>query len=86
MILKIFPLTLLVLLPCLAVADNPISFSKAKKHLVKLYKANPAIGTFYCGCKIEWQDKKGIPNAESCGYTPRNPVTSSGNANGRRPS
>ncbi len=74
---------LLACLPGLVIADNPISFSKAKKHLVKLYKANPAIGTFYCGCRIEWQGKKGIPNAESCGYSPRKPVTSSGNANAR---
>ncbi len=76
-------LILLAFTPGMAIADNTISFSKAKTHLVKLYKANPAIGTFYCGCKIKWQGKKGAPNAESCGYLPRKPVTSSGKANAR---
>ncbi len=74
---------LLVCLPVLAIADKPISFGKAKKHLVTLYKANPDIKTFYCGCKIKWRGKKGIPDADSCGYSPRKPVTSSGKANAR---
>jgi endonuclease I len=42
-------------------ADQIMSFSKAKKHLVKMYKANPQETTFYCGCDIKWTDKKGAP-------------------------
>ncbi|SFO29310.1 deoxyribonuclease-1 [Candidatus Pantoea varia] len=30
-----------------------------------------APGSFYCGCKIQWQGKKGIPDLNSCGYQPR---------------
>lgn len=60
-----------------------LSFSQAKKQLVKLYQSNPDARTFYCGCKINWKGKKGVPDAESCGYSPRKPATSSGNANAR---
>ncbi|QHM72348.1 deoxyribonuclease I [Mixta intestinalis] len=30
-----------------------------------------APGSFYCGCKITWQEKKGIPDLASCGYQVR---------------
>ena len=65
----------------IALAENPISFSQAKKNLVKLYKANPDINTFYCDCDITWKGKKGAP--ESCGYTPRNERTKKGKVNKR---
>jgi deoxyribonuclease-1 len=85
LLLKLGLLTLLIsayVLPT-AHAEQIISFSKAKKHLVKLYKANPAAQTFYCGCDIKWKGKKGIPDAESCGYVPRNEFTKKGNVNQR---
>ena len=59
------------------------SFSKAKKQLVKMYQANPDAATFYCGCDIKWKGKKGAPDAQSCGYSPRNEVTKKGNINQR---
>ena len=64
-------------------AAEQLSFSQAKKVLVKLYQANPDATTFYCGCTIKWQGKKGIPDAKSCGYIPRKPVTNSGKKNVR---
>lgn len=51
--------------------------------MVKLYQTDPNAKTFYCDCKIEWKGKKGSPDAESCGYTPRKPITSSGKKNAR---
>ncbi|MTD37242.1 deoxyribonuclease I [Erwinia sp. CPCC 100877] len=44
-------------------------FSKAKAASVKLNADAP--GTFYCGCKISWKGKKGIPDLASCGYRVR---------------
>jgi len=63
--------------------DKVISFSSAKKQMVKIYQTNPNASTFYCECKIKWKGKKGIPNSESCGYTPRNELTKKGNVNKR---
>ena len=63
--------------------DKVISFSSAKKQMVKIYQTNPNASTFYCECKIMWKGKKGIPNSESCGYTPRNELTKKGNVNKR---
>lgn len=63
--------------------DQPLSFSKAKSELVKLYRQHPQARSFYCDCTIDWQGKKGIPNALSCGYQPRKPITRSGKANAR---
>ncbi|QFQ32574.1 deoxyribonuclease I [Buchnera aphidicola (Aphis fabae)] len=42
------------------------SFQKAKMLAIQIHKNAP--GTFYCGCKIIWHNKKGIPNLSSCGY------------------
>lgn len=59
-----------------------LNFSQAKKQLKALYKEYPS--TFYCGCDIEWvSPKKLVPNPESCGYSPRKPVTRKGNPNER---
>ncbi|MDP1057298.1 deoxyribonuclease I, partial [Klebsiella pneumoniae] len=46
------------------------SFSQAKAAGVKVNAAGP--GDFYCGCKIDWQWKKGVIDLESCGYKVRN--------------
>ena len=42
------------------------NFQKAKIIAIKIH--NKAPGTFYCGCKIIWHGKKGIPDLSSCGY------------------
>ena len=45
------------------------SFSQAKAAGVKVNADVP--GDFYCGCKIDWQGKKGVIDLESCGYKVR---------------
>jgi len=52
-----------------ALAAPPSSFSKAKKEAVKIYADHPT--SFYCGCDIRWQGKKGTPDLQSCGYQVR---------------
>ncbi|AEO08192.1 endonuclease [Buchnera aphidicola] len=42
------------------------NFYQAKLAAIKIHKNAP--GSFYCGCKIIWKQKKGIPNLISCGY------------------
>ncbi|RAH23257.1 deoxyribonuclease I, partial [Vibrio vulnificus] len=54
-------------------AAPPSSFSAAKQQAVKIYQDHPI--SFYCGCDIEWQGKKGIPNLEACGYQVRKQQT-----------
>jgi len=76
----IFALSLLLLVS-ISYAQQPISFGQAKKHLVELHQANPDVTTFYCGCRIGWIGKKGVPDAESCGYEPRKTITNSGKKN-----
>ncbi|QCI18373.1 deoxyribonuclease I [Buchnera aphidicola (Aphis nasturtii)] len=46
--------------------NNIKNFYQAKILAIKIHKNAP--GTFYCGCKIIWNNKKGIPNLSSCGY------------------
>ncbi|WP_261979517.1 endonuclease [Buchnera aphidicola] len=46
--------------------NNIKNFQQAKILAIKIHKNAP--GTFYCGCKIIWHNKKGIPNLSSCGY------------------
>ncbi|WP_428994344.1 endonuclease [Buchnera aphidicola] len=46
--------------------NNIKNFQQAKILAVKIHKNAP--GTFYCGCKIIWNGKKGVPNLSSCGY------------------
>ncbi|MBV7297822.1 deoxyribonuclease I [Enterovibrio sp. NIFS-20-8] len=59
-----------LLLPFLAsAAEHPQSFSKAKRVAQKIYRDAPT--SFYCGCDITWQGKKGIPDLEACGYNVR---------------
>ncbi|MBP2154322.1 deoxyribonuclease I [Erwinia rhapontici] len=45
------------------------SFNQAKAYAVQINDGAP--GTFYCGCKIHWQGKKGVPDLASCGYQVR---------------
>ncbi len=64
----LFPLFLLALSSA-AIAAPPSSFSAAKREAVKIYADHPT--SFYCGCDIKWQGKKGIPDLASCGYQVR---------------
>ena len=52
-----------------ALAEGINSFSQAKAAAVKVHADAP--GTFYCGCKINWQGKKGVVDLKSCGYQVR---------------
>lgn len=52
-----------------ALALDINNFSQAKAAAVKINHDAP--GSFYCGCKINWQGKKGIPDLSSCGYQVR---------------
>lgn len=45
------------------------NFSQAKAYAAQINNGAP--GTFYCGCKIQWQGKKGVPDLASCGYQVR---------------
>ncbi|WP_261834035.1 endonuclease [Vibrio ishigakensis] len=47
----------------------PHSFYQSKKLAVSIYQQHPT--SFYCGCDIEWNGKKGIPDLNSCGYQVR---------------
>ena len=76
-------LLIIVLSVNVAHAGQPLSFSSAKKKLVKLYQATPDTTTFYCGYDIKWQGKKGVPDVQACGYVPRNELTKKGNVNRR---
>ncbi|WP_154021183.1 endonuclease [Buchnera aphidicola] len=42
------------------------NFHQAKLKAIKIHQQVP--GSFYCGCKIIWKQKKGIPILSSCGY------------------
>ncbi|WP_434358531.1 deoxyribonuclease I [Parasalinivibrio latis] len=49
-----------------AFAAPPQSFTKAKRIAVKIYQDHPV--SFYCGCKIDWNGRKGVPELDDCGY------------------
>ena len=58
------------------------SFSQAKTAGVKVNADVP--GDFYCGCKINWQGKKGVVDLNSCGKRTRiAPAESNGNTSFR---
>lgn len=44
------------------------NFQAAKRAAVLV---NQGAVEFYCGCTIQWQGKKGVPDLASCGYVPR---------------
>ncbi|MFP1892201.1 deoxyribonuclease I [Lonsdalea quercina] len=52
-----------------ALSQEINSFTQAKAAAVKINRDVP--GSFYCGCRITWQGKKGIPDLASCGYEVR---------------
>ncbi len=60
---------LIVPLFSLATGYKQDSFSRAKRVAIQINKDAP--GSFYCGCQIHWQNKKGIADLASCGYQPR---------------
>jgi len=45
------------------------NFQQAKAFAAEINADAP--GSFYCGCKINWQGKKGVPDLNSCGYQAR---------------
>lgn len=45
------------------------NFQQAKEYAAFINADAP--GSFYCGCKINWQGKKGVPDLSSCGYSVR---------------
>ncbi|MBP2168186.1 deoxyribonuclease-1 [Erwinia toletana] len=45
------------------------NFSQAKAYAAQINADAP--GSFYCGCKIAWRGKKGVPDLASCGYQVR---------------
>ncbi len=64
---------LLVSIPFAFAAKHPTSFSQAKRLAVEIYNDHPV--SYYCGCDIRWQGKKGIPDLDSCGYQVRKQQT-----------
>lgn len=46
--------------------NNIRNFQQAKIIAIKIHQNVP--GSLYCGCKIVWHGKKGIPDLSSCGY------------------
>ncbi|ANU35304.1 endonuclease [Vibrio scophthalmi] len=63
---------LLALAASNVVAAPPSSFSAAKREAVSIYKDLERdldyATSFYCGCDIKWQGRKGVPDLEGCGY------------------
>ena len=57
------------------------SFYQAKKYLNNTLSSDAT--TLYCGCKIDRQGKKLVPEVNSCGYSPRRPYTHAGKPNSR---
>ena len=59
-------LSLVLLYPQVFSQNNQITtFSKSKKHLLKIYQENPI--TLYCGCSFEGK----TPDFSSYGYIPK---------------
>ena len=59
-------LSLVILYPQVFSQNTQITtFSKSKKHLLKIYQENPI--TLYCGCSFEGK----TPDFSSCGYIPK---------------
>ncbi|MEE3651893.1 MULTISPECIES: deoxyribonuclease I [unclassified Brenneria] len=52
-----------------AFSQNINNFTQAKAAAAVVNQGAP--GSFYCGCEIKWQGKKGIPDLASCGYQVR---------------
>lgn len=52
-----------------AAAQNINNFTQAKAVAARIHQDAP--GSFYCGCHISWEGKKGTPDLASCGYSVR---------------
>lgn len=52
-----------------AAAQTINNFTQAKAVAARIHQDAP--GTFYCGCRISWEGKKGMPDLASCGYAVR---------------
>ncbi|CAO97875.1 deoxyribonuclease I [Erwinia tasmaniensis] len=69
------------ILPCFPLFSHALSldnyhqnnFSQAKAWAAQIHHDAP--GSFYCGCTIHWQGKKGVPDLASCGYQVRKSAT-----------
>lgn len=48
------------------VAKSFSNFGYAKRAAARINADAP--GTFYCGCQIHWNGRKGTPDLDSCGY------------------
>lgn len=62
-------LVIALIASCHTSAQSINNFTQAKAAGAKIHQDAP--GSFYCGCKINWQGKKGIPDLKSCGYQVR---------------
>lgn len=47
------------------------TFAKAKTELIDIYKNNPEIEEFYCGCDFKFVERKSEIDFKSCGYEVR---------------
>lgn len=65
-VIPIATVLLLTALSAAGAASKITTFSQAKAAAVRINQDAP--GTFYCGCRIDWQGKKGTPDLASCGY------------------
>lgn len=52
-----------------AAAQTINNFTQTKAVAAQIHQDAP--GSFYCGCRISWDGKKGTPDLASCGYTVR---------------
>ncbi|NVK42518.1 MAG: endonuclease [Oceanospirillaceae bacterium] len=59
----------LLLVPLSALAEQPASFSSAKRELAEIYSTNAV--SFYCGCGFSAQGKRLSPDLKACGYQAR---------------
>jgi deoxyribonuclease-1 len=81
MLIRYIVFIILFLNISVATSNEFKSFSSAKKHLSK--QVNTDTKTIYCGCSIKKKGKKLVPDADSCGYVPRNEFTKKGKINAR---
>ncbi|MCL2907461.1 endonuclease [Shewanella fodinae] len=54
-----------------AQAERADNFHEAKRQAKQLYAKLTVNNTFYCGCRIDTQQKKWQPDWHSCGFQPR---------------
>lgn len=72
MLKKIFLTVMLSVIAFVSNANEIDNFNEAKRVLYRdIYKSNESHKTFYCGCDINRQGKKLVPDLNSCGYKNR---------------